>query len=105
MFQYMVFALCADFIALVYRTSKKHADYAFLTTEPSAGETLDAGSLMRAFQKRVFQLELGGDLNIAQRRFEVGHWMAPPTVFFSPSVLMKVAWMVVKEQLESLVHG
>ncbi|KAL1678036.1 hypothetical protein EV122DRAFT_278668 [Schizophyllum commune] len=75
--------------------SNKTSDYAFATTTPCKGETLEKGAWLRWYFKRLRYL-MQEDTDITRRMVWVGSFLAPDVDVLAPSVLLKVVWDVIK---------
>ncbi|TRM63545.1 hypothetical protein BD626DRAFT_402159 [Schizophyllum amplum] len=75
--------------------SNKTSDYAFSTTTPCKGETLEKGAWLRWYFKRLRYL-MQEDTDITTRMAWVGSFLAPDVDVLAPSVLRKVVWDVIK---------
>ncbi|KAF8574755.1 hypothetical protein K439DRAFT_1624087 [Ramaria rubella] len=77
----------------------KYADYERKSTIPADGEDLQTtGARQRAFGAALLRLMLK-DQKVAKVRFFVGHYLAPPTDLLSPAILLKLAWMLLKDHI------
>ncbi|KAF8529794.1 hypothetical protein JB92DRAFT_2859630 [Gautieria morchelliformis] len=72
----------------------KSQDYAWKTTTPAKGDSLDTGAWKRAYGKALLRLATK-DRDVSAVFWHVVNWLTPPTELFSPIIILKLAWMQV----------
>ncbi|KAF8492265.1 hypothetical protein JB92DRAFT_3003916 [Gautieria morchelliformis] len=72
----------------------KSEDYAWKTTTPAKGDSLESGAWKRAYGKALLQLAIK-DRDVSAVFWHAGNWLTPSTELFSPIIILKLAWMQV----------
>ncbi|KAF8479823.1 hypothetical protein JB92DRAFT_3102191 [Gautieria morchelliformis] len=72
----------------------KSEDYAWKTTTPAKGDSLDTGAWKRAYGKAFLRLATK-DRDVSAVFWNAANWLTPPIELFSLIIILKLVWMQV----------